>query len=228
MNHDWLPGSRTEQLTMARNWLTVITAEKAAAWGIPAAKMTELAALTGDAAAVLDKAQSGSERTPVVTSQCGAAFKTLEAKLRFFKKHYLLLPPLTTADLVSLGLKPDTVQTPIPAPDAQATASIGFADAHLIDVRDIRPRLGHSTDERSDWAVDIRIGIVDGAGPFRIDAPPGPGTGSRLPFAMTTRRRRERFDLEGSSGKTAWFSLAFRNKKGQLGPFCPPFAATVP
>jgi hypothetical protein len=56
----------------------------------------------------------------------------------------------------------------------------------------------------------------------------GAGTGGKLPFAKTTRRRRERFDLEGNSGKTAWFSLAYRNEKNQAGPFCPPFSAVIP
>jgi hypothetical protein len=76
--------------------------------------------------------------------------------------------------------------------------------------------------------VDLHIGIVGGAGPFAIETPPNPEQGGKLPFARTTRRRWERFDLEGNSGKTAWFSLAYRNAKGQIGPFCPPFSAVIP
>jgi hypothetical protein len=101
-------------------------------------------------------------------------------------------------------------------------------DAHLIEVRDIRPRQAHSTDPRSDNAVDIHIGIVGGVGPDAVDTPPEPERGGRLPFAKTTRRRRERFNLEGNSGKTAWFSLAYRSGNNQVGPFCPPFSAIVP
>jgi hypothetical protein len=191
--------------------------------------MTDFAALFTTAEAILQKAKSDTERTIVVTAQCNTAFKALTNKMRFIKKHYFLLPPLTESDLISLGLKiEDTVRTPVPKPDAEVLASIGLVDAHLIEVRDIRPRQAHSTDPRSDHAVDIHIGIVGGVDPYAIDAPPDPAQGGRLPFARTTRRRWERFDLEGNSGKTAWFSLAYRSPNNQIGPFCPPFSAVIP
>jgi hypothetical protein len=215
---------------MARNWVSIINPPVSPPdWGIPPAEITGFVALYDTAQAALEKTQNDAERTTVVTAQCSAAFKALTDKMRFFKKHYFLTPPLTDADLISLGLKPaDTVRTPIPRPDAEVIASIGLVDAHLIEVRDIRPRQAHSTDLRSDYAVDIHIGIVGGTGPYAIDAPPDPAQGGKLPFARTTRRRWERFDLEGNSGKTAWFSLAYRNGKNQVGPFCPPFSAVIP
>jgi hypothetical protein len=215
---------------MARNWISIINSpQNPPDWGIPPAQITELVTLFDEAQAVFLKASNEAERTAVVTAQCNAAFKALTGKLRFLKKHYLMVPPLTSADLISLGLKPaDTIHTPIPPPDAEAIAGIGLVDAHLIEVRDIRPRQAHSTDHRSDNAVDIRIGIVGGVGPYAVDSPPDPEQGGKLPFAKTTRRRRERFDLEGNSGKTAWFSLAYRNGKNQVGPFCPPFSAVIP
>jgi hypothetical protein len=139
------------------------------------------------------------------------------------------VPPLAESDIIALGLKlPDTSHTPIPRPKAEATADVGLIDAHLIELRDFRPRLEHSPDPRSDRAVDIRMGIVGGVGPYAIDAPPNPQQGSRLPFVRTTRRRRERFDLEGNSGKTAWISLAYRNGTNKVGPFCPAFSIIIP
>jgi hypothetical protein len=198
-------------------------------WGIPAAEITAFVTLFDAAQTILLKASSETERTTVVTAQCNAAFKALTDKMRFFKNHYFLIPPLLEPDLISLGLKPgDSVRTPIPPPNAEVTAGIGLIDAHLVEVRDIHPRQAHSTDPRSDDAADIHIGIVGGVGPYAIDAPPDPSQGSTLPFARTTRRRRERFDLEGNSGKTAWFSLAYRNDKGDICPFCPPFPVIIP
>jgi hypothetical protein len=32
---DWMPGRRTDQLAMFRNWTVVMTAEVRTAWGIP-------------------------------------------------------------------------------------------------------------------------------------------------------------------------------------------------
>jgi hypothetical protein len=215
---------------MARNWISIINSPVSPPnWGIPPAEMTEFVTLHDTAQTILQKAENDAERTTVVTAQCNAAFKALTAKMRFFKKHYFLVPPLTDSDLISLGLKPaDVVRSPVSQPDAEVIASIGLVDAHLIEVRDIRPRQAHSTDPRADYAVDIHIGIVGGVGPYAIDAPPDPAQGGKLPFVRTTRRRRERFDLEGNSGKTAWFSLAYRNGKNQVGPFCPPFSAVIP
>jgi hypothetical protein len=75
----------------------------------------------------------------------------------------------------------------------------------------------------SDAEVIASIGLV--GVPYAIDA--DPAHDGKLPFARTTRRR-ERFNLEGNSGKTAWFSLAYRNGKNQVGSFCPPFSAVIP
>jgi hypothetical protein len=215
---------------MARNWISIVNPPQTPPdWGIPAAQITELVALFNTAQYILLQASSESERTPVVTAQCNAAFKTLEAKMRFFKKHYFLVPPLTEADLVSLGLKPpDTIHTPVLWPDGQVTADVGYPAAHMIEVVNIRALGAPCSDPRSEDAVDIHIGIVGGVGPYAIDAPPDHDRGDKLPFARTVRRRRERFDLEGNSGKTAWFSLAYRNGKNQVGPFCPPFSAIIP
>jgi hypothetical protein len=215
---------------MARNWISIINAPGTTPpWGIPPAQVTEFVTLFDAAEAALLKASSDTERTKVVTAQCSAAFKDLVAKLRFIKKHYFLAPPLTETDLAGLGLKPeDTVHTPIPRPDGQVTGDVGYPAAHMLELSNFRPLGAPSSDPRSDYAVDIHIGIVGGVGPYAIEAPPDPQHGGKLPFARTIRRRRERFDLEGNSGKTAWFSLAYRNGKGQIGPFCPAFSAIIP
>jgi hypothetical protein len=100
---------------MAKTWVTVAGTNKTA-WGIPPAEISELGDLRSDAADALEKAMS-TDRTPTITARCKAAFEALVAKMRFFKSHYFLQPPLTDADLISLGLKPkDKTRTDIPAP----------------------------------------------------------------------------------------------------------------
>jgi hypothetical protein len=215
---------------MARNWISIINPpQNPPNWGIPPAQITEFVTLFDAAQDILLKASSESERTRVVTAQCNAAFKALTAKMRYLKKHFFLVPPLSQMDLVSLGLKPeDPIHTPIPPPNGQVTADASYPAAHMIELSNFRPLGTPSSDPRSNDAVDIHIGIVGGIGPYAIDAPPDPKKGSLLPFARTTRRRWERFDLEGNSGKTIWFSLAYRNGKGDVGPFCSAFSTIIP
>jgi hypothetical protein len=227
MSFDWFPGTRMEQLVMARNWIAALTPEKRKAWGIAAEDFTNLGALFDAAQGALQKAQDDTQRTPVVTAQCGAAFKTLEAKMRYFKKRYFMAPPLTAAELVSLGLTPaDTSHTPIPPPRDEAEAELGFPDYHLIEVRNIRRRGLTSGDLRSYHGVRIHLGIVDGTGPCRIAA--APATGADLLWSKFTRRRRERFDLDGNSGKEVYVSLAYENAKGESGPSGPILKGTIP
>jgi hypothetical protein len=43
--------------------------------------------------------------------------------MRFFKKHYFLMPPFEAADLARLGLKiPDPHPSPVPKPENQVEA----------------------------------------------------------------------------------------------------------
>jgi hypothetical protein len=157
------------------------------------------------------------------------AFKALVAKMRFLKNHYYLIPPLTDPDLVSLGLKPDdTIRTEIPRPDGQVTADVGYPAAHMIELSNFRTLGAPSSDPRSDYGVGIKIGIVGGTDPYHIDAPPPSGKGDLLPFYLFTRRRRERLDLSGNSGKTLCISMARENAKGQSGPFCPIITVIIP
>jgi hypothetical protein len=222
---DWLPGSRADQLTVASNWITDLTSARRTAWGIPQDQYNGLAELHGAAEAVLRKAHDDTQRTPVVTVQCKAAFDILEIKLRFFKKHYLLVPPLAGGDLAAMGLAPGGGRSDIPPPRAEAEADLAFPDYHLIDVLNIRPR-GEAGDLRSYWGVNIHIGIVGGPSPYGIAAPPAGGRD--LPYAKFTRRRRERFDFDGCSGKTVYICLVYENAKGQQGPFGPILSAVIP
>ncbi|MDR3130861.1 MAG: hypothetical protein LBU18_04875 [Treponema sp.] len=115
---DWYPNSRDDQLHMAKTWDTVFVAQ-GPAWGIPPEHITQLASDAQAAETVLDKVKSG-ERTAAEVVQCNMIFKDMETEARFIKKHYLLMPPLTLADLPALLLPlPDDTHTPVPPPTGQ-------------------------------------------------------------------------------------------------------------
>jgi hypothetical protein len=213
-------------LAMSRNWLNYMTAARRTAWGIPQDQYNGLANLSDEANAMLQKVQDDAQRTTVVTAQCNLAFKALDVNMRFFKKHYLLVPPLTEADLVAMGLGLDSDGSPIPPPQDEAEADLGFPDYHLIEVLKIRRRGIAAGDPRSYHGVRIHIGILNGTGPYRITEPPLKG--EDLPWSKFTRRHRERFDLEGNSGKEIFISLCYENAKGERGPFGPIIKGIVP
>ena len=225
---DWYPTSRDARVAMAANWVAYLTEARRTAWGVPQEQFNALAGLQDAAAAVLRKTRDDAQRTPVVTAQCRAAFKALEAKMRFFKSHYFLVPPLTLGDYHALGLQERAEGPDIPAPNAEPAADVGFPDPHVIEIFNLRPRQAHSTDPRSDYGFAIRLGIVGGTAPYRIDAPPASDMGAALPFYKFTRLRRERFNLPGNSGKTLCISVAYKNRKGGEGPYCPVMVVTIP
>lgn len=230
MSTDWLPGTRTGQLAKARNWITVIQSQSPAnPWNIPAEQFTELQTLENTADTILQKAQS-TERTPVINAECKAAFSALTEKMRFFKSHYFLVPPLTEIDLVALGFKPSDSASPIPVPEAQPEADLSFPGIHLVELRKIRPVSGGITpDDRSDYGVRIYFGLSGEPSenhPFRVVGTPK--TGKDLPESLFTRRKRELFNFDGESGNRIYFCLCYENSKGEAGPFGPILSAIIP
>jgi hypothetical protein len=225
MSNDWLSARRDDQIGMAKNWGLVLTL-KAAEWNIPDPEVQELNRMAGAAEAVLTKAKSA-ERTKVITAQCRTAFEELLSKMRFFKTRYFLCPPLTPADLVSLGLKlHDHVHTPVQDPTSQAEADIAYPNRAALELTGIR-RLGEpSADHRSEYKVQIRFGVLADYGPYGISSPPK--SGDDLPYILTTRRKRELFNLSGYSGKTAYFCLRWLNPNDKPGPYGPIISAIIP
>jgi hypothetical protein len=225
---EWLPGSREEQLAMAKNWLMVLGEYETPPWGIPLADITELGGLTASADSMLAYAMSA-ERTHAVTVACKAAFEALVAKMRFFKNHYFLVPPLTPVDLARLGLKERDPGTPIPAPESQPEADLTFPGIHLVELRNIRPVGGPPPDPRGDYGVRIHYGLTGApteAHRFRVTE--APKTGKDLPSSRFTRRKKERFDFDGESGNTVYFCLKYENPTGDEGSYGPMLSAVIP
>jgi hypothetical protein len=127
---------------------------------------------------------------------CRLAFEALTDKMRFFKNHYFLVPPLTLANLAELGLDFPDPSTPIPVPKAQPEADLTFPGIHLMELRNIRPSAGPGPDLRSDHGVRIYYGLSGtptDTHPFQVTEVPM--TGKMLPESLFTRRKKERFDL---------------------------------
>jgi hypothetical protein len=185
---------------------------------------------------MLELAQS-SARTSVITAECKAAFEALIAKMRFFKSRYFLEPPLTDADLASLGLPPkDTSRTPVPPPTSQAEADIGRPGVHLLELY-LRAIAGSPPDpHRADYGFRIYWGVLPTGG-ASTEAATGikrelikiPVSGEELPHSKFTRRKKELFDFPAEdSGKTVFFCVRFENAKGEPGPWGPIFSAIIP
>ncbi|MDR1862372.1 MAG: hypothetical protein LBQ67_00470 [Treponema sp.] len=169
--------------------------------------------------------------TPVETEAKNDAKKAAEQVIRPFVQQYLMFPPVTNEDRTAMGLhNPDLVKTPVPKPVNQAEADLTFPGIHLVELQKIRPVSGAVPDRRSDYGVRIHYGILDAAtAKGRITA--APQTGDDLPHSVFTRRKKHRFNFDGSSGKTVYFCLRYENGKGGeegQGPFGPILSAVIP
>jgi methyl-accepting chemotaxis protein len=230
----WIPGRRRDQLAMAKIW-GVLLGTKAAEWGVPAAGVAELAALTAAADTVLTEAQN-SARTPVIDANVKTTFGALISKMRLIKSRYFLSPPLTDMDIVSLELKPkDTIHSSLPAPKAQAEADISRPGTRQLELH-LRPVPGFSSDPHcSDYGHRVYYGVMPQGG-ASVEAATGakrelthaPVSGNDLPFSKFTLRKKELFDFAPEdSGKTAYFCIRYENAKGEPGPWGPIFSSVI-
>jgi hypothetical protein len=204
---------------MCRNWIGVMDSETRTKWGIPAADFTALGNLYGDAQALLQQAQS-SDRTPVITEQCKEAFDAMSAKMRFFKNHFFLLPPLLNSDIINLGLTPhDTTRTPTGTPKAEVAVETFLVGRHQLGVKIVYV----SGDPMDRANKGFRIW-------YRTVAPGGaPVTDPKeLNESFYTRRHK---DLIGfafeDSGKTVYIAVQIEND-GKKGPWGPIISAVIP
>ncbi|MDR2440769.1 MAG: hypothetical protein LBE12_15515 [Planctomycetaceae bacterium] len=231
----WLPGKRSEQIAMAKDWLQVL-GTATPPWGIPPEEISQLRTLTEAAEELLAVAMS-SDRTEVITSECRMAFMVLTEKMRSIKNHYFISPPLTDTDWISLKLKPkDTVHTPVPPPTSQAEADISRPGPHLLTLH-LRPLSNSPPDpHRSDYGFRIYWGVMPSGGAsteaalsIKRELIKAPVSGEELPHSRFTRRKKELFDFaQEDSGKMVYFCVRYENAKGEPGPWGPIFSAFIP
>ncbi|MDR1249449.1 MAG: hypothetical protein LBK63_09130 [Treponema sp.] len=218
-NRDWLPKGRAEQLSMAKDWFGVSSAE-ASDWHIPNTAVTNFRALITAAETALETAQNETTRTPVANAQCREAFDALIDFMRDFKRRYFLTPPLLDSDLISLGLKPhDTHPTPSPAPTAQVAV-----ETYLVGRHELGVRITYVTGSPDDPAnKGYRI--------WHSVAAPGetpPANPEELRKSFYTQRKKDLIEFDfGDSGKTAFFAVMIEND-GKKGPWGPIVSALIP
>ncbi|MDR1268703.1 MAG: hypothetical protein LBK82_04195 [Planctomycetaceae bacterium] len=239
MSHktDWVPNSRVLKLSMANEWLMILDYSKVAMWNIPQMEVDELRILYQKAEEILASAMSKERGSETVTFQCNVAFKALVEKMRFFKSHYYLVPPLGDDDLISLGLTPhSTARKNIPPPIDQAVGKVIYLGEHLLEVH-MEPANTATVDpHRSDYGFRIYWGILPPPGTKPEDIHVGkqeltsvPVSGDDLPHSRFTRRKKEIFDFpQEDRGKTVYFCIRYENAKGEPGPWGPIFSAIIP
>jgi hypothetical protein len=162
----------------------------------------------------------------------------MEAEARFIKKHYLLMPPLTLADLPLLLLPlPDAAQTPVPAPPGQPALTVTYPGGpHVLAVR-LAPLPGtEPLDARGDYGYALYRGIMPPGG-ATLEQAAGvrhylmkpPLSGEELLHYRFTRRKKELVGFAAEeAGMTAWFCARYENSRGQAGKWGPVVQAVIP
>jgi hypothetical protein len=216
---DWMPGSGEAVLRMATTWTGFLPAVREKT-NMPEETETELVQKTGAFQGLFQMPQSA--RTPAMNAEMRTARSELEAFMREVKRRYIFSPPLTEAEVISLGLTPrDNTPTAVDPPKARATGQIVYRGAGAIEVR-IAPEAEISEDKRGYHGCKIVYDVKP------IDAPP-PASERELFDSRFTRRKRETFIFQPiDSGKKVYFSMRYENSKGEAGPWCPVFSAVIP
>jgi hypothetical protein len=216
---DWLPGTREAQLSMARDWQSVI-GTSGSAWGIPPSVMQEFDSLIQAAANTLEAAKNETTRTPVATAQCKEAFDALTAAMRDTKRRYFLSPPLLDSDYISLGLKPhDITPTQSGTPTAQVTIENYLVGRHELGVRIIYVTGTPTGPANKGYRIWYSV-IGQGETP--------PTDPNDLRKSFFTKRKKDVIEFDfGDSGKTACFAVQIENE-GKKGPWGPLVNALIP
>ena len=230
---DWYPNSRDGQLHMIDTWLSVFQT-RAAAWNIPAERITALTVDRDAARAKLAVVKSG-ERTAASVVECSLLFKAMETEARFIKKHYLLVPPLTLADLPALLLPlPDDTYSPVGPPTGQPALTITYPGGphlltiHLAALAGTEPLSG-----RRDYGFALYKGVMPQGGASLEQAASSkhylmaaPLSGEDLLYFIFTRRKTE--VAEFGAAESAFFCARYENQKGAHGAWGPAVSAIIP
>jgi hypothetical protein len=185
------------------------------AWGVPDDKFAALGTVYGAANTMFQKVTSA-ERTATITAQCQAAFNAMADTARDFKRRFFLCPPLTEADLVSLGLKPhDSTPTPSGDPAAQVTV-----ETYLVGRHELGVKIVYVTGNPDDPANKGYRVVAPGETP--------PANPEDLRKSFYTRRKKDLIEFDfGDSGKTAHLAVQVEND-GKKGPWGPMVSALIP
>jgi hypothetical protein len=216
---DWMPTSRAARLNMAKNWCVVIN-EHLELWRVPPDLYTRLCDAV--AVAATENAVPTGERNKVSNSRLRMAFREMMSAMRDIKKRCFYVPPLTNANLLSLGLKPrDTTPTPVKDPVGLVSPSVIYVSQGVLELR-----FSHASsipfDELANYGYRVYYGVY-----AHNDTPPKYGYDLRE--SRFTRRKKMRFvfELEDST-KMAYFSVRYENSKGKAGAWGQMVSAVIP
>ena len=217
---DWLPGTRKGILAMAKEWIIVMM-ENGQAWGLAAGVLTKFTALTEAAETALAVVENDSTNTSVAMAKCDEAFEALTADMRDTKRRYFLIPPLTIAGFVSLGLKPpDPTHTPGGTPTAQVKVETFLIGRHELGVRIVFVSGDENDPANKGFRICFLV-VVPG------EAPPADPEELRKSFFTKKKKDRIVFDY-ADSGKTVYFAVQIESGSGKQGPWGPLTSAFIP
>ena len=216
---DWLPPNRTGQLIMAKDWKGVMAA-KLNEWNISAAALAGFEAAVQEADSALTTAQTEAARTAVTNALCKAAFEALVQGMRDTKRRYFLEPPLTDADLVSLGLKPhDGSHTASGNPAAQVMIETFLVGRHELGIRIIYVTGNANDPANKGFRIYYRV-VAPGETP--------PASPEDLTKSYFTKRKKDVIEFGfNDSGSTVFFAVQIENE-GKKGPWGPMTSALIP
>jgi hypothetical protein len=236
MGTDWYPTSRDDQLHLAKTWNSIFMTQ-GYTWNIPPERMTQLQSDANAAQTILDKVKSG-ERTPADVVLCNEIFNAMATEMRFIKRHFLLMPPLTLPDFATLLLPlPDAAHTPIPPPTGQPVLTITYhGGPHLLAVHFAALQGTEPPDRRGDYGYSLYRGIMPQGGATLEQAASvkhylmnEPLSGEELLHYRFTRRRKELVDFDANeSGMKVYFCARYENQKGEHGIWGPIESAIIP
>jgi hypothetical protein len=221
---------------MVETWLQVFLV-MATVWGIPAAIVTSLTEALTAAKEILAVVKSG-ERTAISVVKCNEAFKEMETQARYIKKHYLLVPPLTAADLASLLLaQEDSSYTPVGKPTGQPSVAVTYPGGpHLLKLH-LSFLVGtQPLDTRGDYGFAVYKGVMPTGGATLEQAASTkhylmkpPLDGDELLHCKFTRRKNEVESFPADeAGMTVYFCARYENGKGDVGEWGPLVSAVIP
>jgi hypothetical protein len=220
---DWWPSSFEKQLELARTWKTVLAAN-GAAWGLSTAQLAELDARTAGCEAADTLVRDDDTRANRAARK--QAYQELEGFCREVKRMYLIEPPRTAQQIISMGLKPkDRTHTKKPAPQGFVELTVTYPGPHTVTVHAAQAAGSPPDPEGANYGIRLYWGLMPHGG-ATVEAALGPKreltrppvNGDELPHSLFFRGKKKTLDfLQEDSGKTAYLCARYENSKGETG-----------
>ena len=219
-NKKWWPGTRAGQLEMADKWMALLTSSNAQKWNIKQDDIDKFCKAVDKAKNALFEVQNAETHTPIAVERCKVAFKELEAAARLFKRMYLTMPPLDSADLVSFGLNvPDRKPTHHGTPSAQVAIETFLEGKYELGVKFVF--ISGNPNDPANNGFRVYYSVV-GHGEEK------PKDQEDLRKSFFTRRKKTTIRFNPSdAGKTCYIAAQIENNSLK-GPWGPMTSAVIP